>query len=368
MKVKKQIRKNINNRVQKLLLKLDKEHRLNILEYEEILKNRTKEDEKFAQKLAVKWRKKIYGNGVYTRGLIEFTNYCKNNCHYCGIQNRNKEVERYRLSKEEILDCCKEGYKLGFRTFVLQGGEDSYFTDQRIVEIVSDIREKYPDCAITLSIGERTKESYKAFYKAGVNRYLLRHETADREHYNQLHPKELSFDKRMQCLKDLKEIGFQVGCGFMVGSPGQTIYTLAKDLYFIQEFQPDMCGIGPFIPQHSTIFAKKKKGKLSETLFLLSLLRLIRPNLLLPATTALGTIHPEGREMGIAAGANVVMPNLSPESVRKKYQLYDNKIYTGNESAQSREHLNQRMLSIGCELLINRGDARKQEHNRNKIS
>ena len=352
----------INNkvsRIRELISRLNEKHRLSLSEYEEILKNRTEEDEKFAQKLAIKWRKKIYGNGVYTRGLIEFTNYCKNNCHYCGIQSSNREVERYRLSKEDILSCCEEGYTLGFRTFVLQGGEDPYFTDERMVDIIKSIRKKYPDCAITISIGERSKESYKAFFEAGADRYLLRHETADKEHYNILHPKELSFDNRMECLKYLKEIGYQVGCGFMVGSPGQTYHTLAEDLYFIQEFQPEMCGIGPFIPQHSTIFANKKQGELSETLFLLSLLRLIKPNLLIPSTTALGTIHPRGREMGINAGANVVMPNLSPVSVRKKYLLYDNKICTGDESAQCRSCLNHRMSSVGCELLTHRGDIKR---------
>lgn len=350
---------NNSDRIRELISRLDAEHRLTVSEYEEVLKNRTEEDEKFAQELALKWRKKIYGNGVYIRGLIEFTNYCKNNCHYCGIQSSNREVERYRLTKEDILSCCEEGYKLGFRTFVLQGGEDPYFTDERMVDIIKSMRENYPDCAITISIGERTKESYKAFFDAGANRYLLRHETADREHYNILHPKELSFDKRRECLGYLKDIGFQVGCGFMVGSPGQTYHTLAEDLYFIQEFQPEMCGIGPFIPQHSTIFADKKQGKLSETLFLLSLLRLIKPNLLIPSTTALGTIHQNGREMGIEAGANVVMPNLSPVSVRKKYSLYDNKICTGDEAAQSVKSLNQRMSSIGYELLSHRGDIKK---------
>ena len=243
----------------------------------------------------------------------------------------------------------------------MQGGEDPYFTDERIVDIVSAIRKAYPDCAITLSIGEKSGESYKKYFKAGVNRYLLRHETADEAHYQYLHPKELSWKKRMRCLEDLKEIGFQVGCGFMVGSPGQTVKTLAKDLYFIQEFQPDMCGIGPFIPQHATKFAKEKAGSLGETLFLLALLRLIKPNLLLPATTALGTIDEHGRELGILSGANVLMPNLSPKEVRKKYLLYDNKICTGDESAQCRADLEKKMKAIGAELLVDRGDAKKEK-------
>ena len=347
--------------VSELLHILSEKHCLSLSAYEKILQERTEEDEELARSLAKECTEKHYGNGVYTRGLIELTNYCKNNCYYCGIQRENREVERYRLSKEEILSCCADGYHLGFRTFVLQGGEDPYFTDERIVDIVTAIREAYPDCAITLSIGEKPRESYEKYYKAGVNRYLLRHETADEEHYQYLHPKELSWKRRMRCLQDLKEIGFQVGCGFMVGSPHQTVKTLAKDLYFIQEFQPDMCGIGPFIPQHATRFAKEKAGSLRETLFLLALLRLIKPNLLLPATTALGTIDEHGRELGILSGANVLMPNLSPTEVRKKYLLYDNKICTGDESAQCRADLEEKMEAIGAKLLVDRGDAKKEK-------
>ena len=346
--------------ISELLRLLSEKHILSLSSYEKILRERTEEDEELARNLARECTEKYYGSGVYTRGLIEFTNYCKNNCHYCGIQRGNTEVERYRLTKEEILSCCAEGYRLGFRTFVMQGGEDPYFTDERIVDIVSVIRANYPDCAITLSIGEKPRESYEKYYKAGVNRYLLRHETADEEHYQYLHPKELSWKTRMRCLQDLKEIGFQVGCGFMVGSPGQTVETLAKDLYFVQEFQPDMCGVGPFIPQHATRFAEEKAGSLKETLFLLALLRLIKPNLLLPATTALGTIDEHGRELGILSGANVLMPNLSPMEVRKKYLLYDNKICTGDESAQSKADLEKKMEDIGAVLLVARGDVKKE--------
>ena len=342
-----------------LLRLLSEKHHLSLSSYERILGERTEEDEELARQLARECTEKYYGRGVYTRGLIEFTNYCKNNCHYCGIQRVNQEVERYRLSKEEILSCCEEGYRLGFRTFVLQGGEDPYFTDEKIVEIVQAIKKGFPDCAVTLSIGEKSRASYEKYFRAGADRYLLRHETADREHYQYLHPKELSWENRMRCLKDLKEIGFQVGCGFMVGSPHQTAKTLAKDLYFIQEFQPDMCGIGPFIPQHTTVFAKEKAGTLEDTLFLLSLLRLIHPNMLIPATTALGTIDKRGRELGILSGANVLMPNLSPTAVRKKYLLYDNKICTGDESAQCRACLSRRMESIGAHLLVDRGDVKK---------
>ena len=342
-----------------LLRLLSEKHHLSLSSYEKILEERTEADEELAHQLARECTEKYYGRGVYTRGLIEFTNYCKNNCHYCGIQRGNQEVERYRLSKEEILSCCEEGYRLGFRTFVLQGGEDPYFTDEKIVEIVQAIKKAFPDCAVTLSIGEKSRASYEKYFRAGADRYLLRHETADKEHYQYLHPKELSWEHRMRCLKDLKEIGFQVGCGFMVGSPHQTAKTLAKDLYFIQEFQPDMCGIGPFIPQHATVFAKETAGTLQDTLFLLSLLRLIHPNMLIPATTALGTIDKRGRELGILSGANVLMPNLSPTAVRKKYLLYDNKICTGDESAQCRACLSRRMESIGAHLLVDRGDVKK---------
>lgn len=348
-----------NKTSSELLRLLSEKHHLSLSSFERILRERTEEDEELARQLARKCTEKYYGRGVYTRGLIEFTNYCKNNCHYCGIQRGNQEVERYRLSKEEILSCCEEGYRLGFRTFVLQGGEDPYFTDEKIVEIVQAIKKEFPDCAVTLSIGEKSRASYEKYFLAGADRYLLRHETADKEHYQYLHPKELSWEHRMRCLKDLKDIGFQVGCGFMVGSPHQTAKTLAKDLYFIQEFQPDMCGIGPFIPQHATVFAKETAGTLHDTLFLLSLLRLIHPNMLIPATTALGTIDKRGRELGILSGANVLMPNLSPTAVRKKYLLYDNKICTGDESAQCRACLSRRMESIGAHLLVDRGDVKK---------
>jgi len=325
-------------------------------QWEELIAGQTEELAEYAAEKARSIREKIYGKTVFTRGLIEFTNYCKNDCLYCGIRRSNSNAERYRLSEEEILDCCKQGYELGFRTFVLQGGEDGYFTDDRITEIIKKIKAKYPDCALTLSIGEKEKESYQRFFNAGADRYLLRHETADEAHYNTLHPEELSLRHRMDCLWNLKEIGYQVGCGFMVGSPGQTAGTLAKDMKFIEELQPQMVGIGPFVPHHETPFAKETAGTVKQTLYLLSLLRLLKPNLLLPATTALGTIDPRGREKGILAGANVVMPNLSPTTVRKKYELYDNKICTGDEAAECRNCLNGRMQSIGYELVVDRGD------------
>lgn len=301
-------------------------------------------------------RKQHFGNHIYIRGLIEFTNYCKNNCLYCGIRAGNSQVKRYRLTKEDILSCCADGYRLGFRTFVLQGGEDPYYTDDRMVDIVTDIHRQYPDCAITLSLGERNRDSYQALFDAGADRYLLRHETATEEHYKQLHPDTMSYSNRMQCLQDLKEIGYQVGCGFMVGSPYQTTDNLADDLMFIQKFRPHMVGIGPFIPHSDTPFANMPPGTLEDTLLLLSIIRLIHPNVLLPATTALGTIAPDGREQGILAGANVVMPNLSPVGVRKQYSLYDNKICTGDESAQCIACMERRMESIGFHIVTDRGD------------
>ena len=298
----------------------------------------------------------VYGKRVFKRGLIEFTNYCKNDCYYCGIRRSNACAERYRLDKETILACCEKGYALGYRTFVLQGGEDGYFTDERVCEIVREIHQNYPDCAITLSIGEKSKESYQRYFDAGADRYLLRHETANVEHYAKLHPENLSLKNRKQCLYDLKEIGYQVGCGFMVGSPYQTIETLYEDLQFIKELEPHMVGIGPFIPQKETPFASEKAGTLEQTLRLLAIIRLIHPCVLLPATTALGTIHEQGRELGILAGANVVMPNLSPTDVREKYKLYDNKACTGDEAAEGDTNLKLRMKQIGYDFVCDRGD------------
>lgn len=299
----------------------------------------------------------IYGNKIYIRGLIEFTNYCKNDCLYCGIRKSNGNAHRYRLTEEDILKCCHEGYELGFRTFVLQGGEDGYYTDERITHLIRMIKERYPDCAITLSIGEKSKESYQAYFDAGADRYLLRHETYNHEHYRKLHPANLSPEHRQQCLCDLKDIGYQIGCGFMVGSPYQTAEHLAEDMLFMKELNPHMIGIGPFIPHHDTPFAGKAAGTLELTLYMLGLIRLMIPKVLLPATTALGTIHPKGRELGILAGANVIMPNLSPTEVRKDYLLYDNKICTGDESAQCRHCLEMRMKSVGYQVVTDRGDS-----------
>lgn len=307
--------------------------------------------------LARQVRHQHYGHDVYVRGLIEYTNYCKNDCLYCGIRKSNTNAVRYRLTDADILDCCKTGYTLGFRTFVLQGGEDGYFTDERMLFIIRAIKAHYPDCAITLSIGEKSRDSYQAYFDAGADRYLLRHETHNEAHYSRLHPAALTAAKRQHCLWDLKDIGYQVGTGFMVGSPYQTAAHLAEDMLFIKELNPQMVGIGPFISHHDTPFKENASGTLELTLFMLGLLRLLLPKVLLPATTALGTINPKGRELGILAGANVVMPNLSPTAVRKDYALYDNKICTGDEAAECRRCLEGRMESIGYHVVTARGDS-----------
>lgn len=349
----------MTDRLYSLMKTLASEHSLSLADYKYLIENRCGEAAELLAGLATEVRKEIYGNAVFVRGLIEISNICRNDCLYCGIRRSNRNCDRYRLTPEQILECAEEGYSLGFRTFVLQGGEDGYFTDDVICGIVSKIKERYPACAVTLSLGERSYESYQRLYRAGADRYLLRHETANEEHYKKLHPKEMSFRNRMQCLYHLREIGYQTGCGFMVGSPFQTSEELAEDLKFIEDFRPDMCGIGPFIPHKDTIFKEEAPGTVELTCYLLSIIRLIHPPVLLPATTALGTIHPFGREKGIQAGANVVMPNLSPVSVRKKYEPYDNKICTGEESAQCRDCLNKRMLAIGYEIVTDRGDIKK---------
>ncbi len=346
-----------------LIEKLNREKQLEQEEWIFLLKNSDSEDAEFLFSLARKIAKQQFGNRIYTRGLIEFTNYCRNNCFYCGIRRDNRTVCRYRLTKEEILECCQAGYQLGFRTFVLQGGEDPFFTDEKMEEIVGVIRKGFPDCAITLSLGERSYESYRRLYEAGADRYLLRHETADASHYGMLHPPELSAENRKKCLFDLKEIGYQTGTGFMVGAPGQTPECLAEDLQFIRQLNPQMVGIGPFVPHHETPFAREKAGTLEQTLYLLGLLRVMLPSVLLPATTALGTIDKKGREKGILAGANVVMPNLSPVRVRKQYELYDNKICTGEEAAECRQCLSGRMEAIGYELAVDRGDYKEEKKN-----
>ena len=342
-----------------LIDKLARNRRLSVGEYVALIEGRTPEAAAELAARAVAAREAVYGKAVFVRGLIEVSNICKNDCYYCGIRASNRACDRYRLSDEQILEACAEGYELGFRTFVLQGGEDSAMGDDRLCRLLSDIKSAHPDCAVTLSLGERTRESYARLRNAGADRYLLRHETATKSHYEKLHPSALSFDNRMRCLSDLRELGYAVGCGFMVGSPGQTTANLARDLDFLATFAPEMCGIGPFIPHKDTPFASHPAGGVELTCYLLSIIRLIHPPVLLPATTALGTIHPEGRELGILAGANVVMPNLSPASVRKKYMLYNDKVSDGAESAQSKNELCRRMAAIGYEVVTARGDVRK---------
>lgn len=330
-----------------------------IVSDEELKELLTTQNEKAIDELLKRARNKAlkqFGNKIFIRGLIEISNYCWNDCFYCGIRHGNEKVERYRLIREEILSCCEQGYQLGFRTFVMQSGEDSYWRGKRMEELVSTIRRKYPDCAITLSLGEMTKEMYQRLYDAGANRYLLRHETAEKSHYEKLHPKELSFEQRRQCLLNLREIGFQVGSGFMVGSPYQKLDYLIRDLRFLWELQPHMIGIGPFLSHKDTPFADKENGSLERTVRLIAILRLMFPKSLIPATTALGTIASDGRERGILAGANVVMPNLSPQKDRKKYMLYDNKIATGEEAAEGLERLKERIKAIGYEIITARGD------------
>ena len=348
----------MENKLNLLIDKLALTHSLTLSEYEYLIENRTQESADRLRELAVSARREVYGNSVYIRGLIEISNICKNDCIYCGIRCSNKDCERYRLTKEDILSCCDEGYALGFRTFVMQGGEDPHFDDDLLCDIVSSIKGKYPDCAVTLSMGERSRESYERLFAAGADRYLLRHETADAEHYSMLHPSNMSFLNRMRCLRDLKDIGFQTGCGFMVGSPYQTYAHIAKDLKFIEEFKPQMCGIGPFIPHKATPFASFAAGTVELTCYLLSIIRLIHPTILLPATTALGSIEGGGREKGILSGANVVMPNLSPMDNRKKYELYNNKLYSSAESAQAKAELEERIKNIGYEVVCHRGDAK----------
>ena len=342
-----------------LIDKLAQNHSLSTHEYLTLLTTICDEEIAYLAKCARDVAQRIYGNKIFIRGLIEISNICKNDCYYCGIRKSNKNCERYRLSEDEILSCCDEGYALGFRTFVMQGGEDGYFTDERLCRILEKIKSKYSDCAVTLSLGERSLESYRKLKSAGADRYLLRHETATKEHYEKLHPRDLSFENRMECLKNLRKCGYRVGCGFMVGSPYQTTEMLVNDLKFIEHFKPDMCGIGPFIPHKDTDFCTHTAGSVDLTCILISLIRLIHPPILLPATTALATLSENGREKGILSGANVVMPNLSPMNVRSKYLLYDNKIAVGTESAQQKEMLEKSLRRIGYTVVTDIGDINK---------
>ena len=343
---------------QRLIEKLKETHSLELQEWEQLIRTYTKEDLEYASNLARELAIREYGKTIYFRGIIEFSNFCKCDCYYCGIRKSNKNAQRYRLTKEDILECCKEGYENGFRTFVLQGGEDGWFTDEKVCEIIGEIKKNYPDCAVTLSLGERGCDSYKKFKKAGADRYLLRHETIDEVHYKELHPEKQKLENRIQCLRELKALGYQTGCGIMVGTPNQTPGVLAKDMKFMEEFQPAMIGIGPFLPHKDTPFRDKEKGSVELTLFLLALSRIMLPKVLLPATTALGTVEADGRKQGVLAGCNVIMPNLSPLAVRKKYMLYDKKAGTDISAAEGIKLLCKQMEEIGYEVVIGRGDVK----------
>ena len=342
--------------VKQLIEQLAYEHALPMEGYEYLVSHQSPEAAEALATFAVRERHAYYGNRVFIRGLIEVSSYCRNDCYYCGLRASNRSCERYRLSDEQIIACADKGYDLGFRTFVMQGGEDARFSEERVASLVRAIKEAYPDCAVTLSLGEYSRKTYAAWRAAGADRYLLRHETADPAYYAQIHPTDMSFERRMECLQWLSELGFAVGAGFMVGAPGQTSAHLAADLKFIERFKPEMCGIGPFVPHHATPYADRPAGTLAQTCYLLSIIRLIHPPVLLPATTALGTIEDGGREKGILAGANVVMPNLSPADTRAKYEIYDNKLATGVESAEGLAELDVRMHAIGYRIVVDRGD------------
>ena len=339
-----------------LIEKLNRDHRLQAKEWEQLFETYTEEDRTYAASMAREIAVENFGKNIFFRGIVEFSNICKNDCLYCGIRKANGNVSRYRLTLDDIMACCEAGYNNGFRTFVLQGGEDGWFSDERMCEIVSSIRKAYPDCAITLSLGERSRESYEKLYEAGADRYLLRHETADQEHYGKLHPEEMQLSNRIRCLWDLKEIGYQTGCGIMVGSPGQTSKTLAKDMLFMEEFQPEMIGVGPFLPHQDTPFRDEKPGDVNLTLFILSLCRIMLPQVLLPSTTALGTANSDGRKQGVLCGCNVIMPNLSPEDVRKNYMLYDNKAGTNLTAKEGLRVVQKEMEEIGYQMVVDRGD------------
>ena len=349
----------MTERTKELLLRLRTDRTLSECSYLELIRAYSEESARFAAGLALSEKERIYGKDIYIRGLIEITNICKNDCRYCGIRKSNKACRRYRLTEEEILSCCEKGFELGFRTFVLQGGEDGYFTDSVLVPLIKEIKDRYPQCAVTLSLGERSRESYEALYNAGADRYLLRHETADSCHYSLLHPENLTLENRIRCLRDLKDIGFQVGCGFMVGSPFQKDEYIAKDLKFIEEFSPDMCGIGPFIPHRDTEYRDCSAGSVDLTCYLLSIIRLIKPTILLPATTALATLCEKGREKAILSGANVIMPNLSTDEAKENYTLYNNKLTTGAEDAAALNILKTQIAAVGASIVYLRGDPRK---------
>jgi biotin synthase len=345
--------------MKELIHRLRETRKLQPDEYKQLLTSLTKEEQEYLFLNAREVAQEQFSNGIFIRGLIELTNYCKNDCYYCGIRRSNDKAQRYRLTKEEVLESCEEGYRLGFRTFVMQGGEDDSYTPKVMVDIIKSIREKYPDCAITLSLGEKDYDTYKQYYDAGANRYLLRHESINAEHYASLHPQGMTIQTRSECLFNLKKIGFQTGSGIMVGSPNQTIDNIVEDILFLEELQPQMIGIGPYLPYKDTPFKDKEKGSLELTLIVVAILRLMHPYALIPSTTALATIADDGRDKGILAGANVVMPNLSPIRFRKKYLLYNDKACMDDEAAESLASLQKRLEKIGYTISYDRGDFRK---------
>lgn len=344
--------------IKNIINNLEKSEKLKREELYWLLTNVEEKEIEWINRKARKITDEVYGKEVYLRGLIECSNYCKNDCYYCGIRCSNQKLSRYRLEEKEILECCKTGYELGFRTFVIQGGEDGYYTDFVLTSIIEKIKRDFPECAVTLSLGERNKESYRRLKEAGADRYLLRHETANPRHYEKLHPDKMSWEHRRQCLYWLKELKYQVGCGFMVGTPYQTTDDLVEELFFLKEINPQMIGIGPFLSHKDTPFCNEKNGSLRMTILLLSLIRIMSKRVLLPATTALATLDTRGRELGILAGANVLMPNLSPVSQRKKYALYDGKVCMGDEAAECRMCLERRLQSIGYHSVVDRGDSK----------
>ena len=322
----------------------------------EILSDYSADDFEYIMQTARNITDAIYGKKIYIRGLIEFTNYCKNDCFYCGIRSSNFGIERYRLSMEEVLKCCERGYKLGLRSFVIQGGEDMSYKDDFYIEVIQKLKQYYPDSAVALSIGERSYDSYKSYKDAGADRYLLRHETASREHYGKLHPPKMSYDNRMECLRMLKSLGYQTGCGIMVGSPFQTRDNLVEDIIFMHSFKPEMIGIGPFIPCASTPFEQYSKGSVDDTLMVIALMRILCPNVLMPSTTALGSADKQGRIRGLMAGCNVVMVNISPALQRVKYNLYNNKAVTAFDAIEDVAHIKQEISEAGFEFCNQRGD------------
>ena len=338
-----------------LINKLYQEQTLSKANLMTLLRNMNDEDREYLYEKAYSVRYENYKNSVYVRGLIEFSNYCKNDCSYCGISTHNKDITRYHMTPEEIHKTTEIGYDLGFRTFVLQGGEDTSFTDEVFADIIRSVKSAFSDVAITLSIGERSKSSYQMLYDAGADRFLIRHETINKKLYESLHPK-MSFDSRIQALYDLKDIGYQIGTGFMVGVPGQTIEDLADDLLFIKELDSHMIGIGPFIPHKNTPLKDEPSGSAELTYTLIAILRLMLPKSLIPSTTSLATLHTNNRYKGFQVGANVVMPNLTPYDYKKKYQLYDGKKITDTESYEALEQLKTQCVDAGFYLDMAKGD------------